>query len=46
MLNPGKVIRCALKKKSGTVQEIGLSVDKETLLQLTIERNMSELTIC
>jgi len=33
-------------KKSGTVQEIELSVDKETLLQLTNERNMSELTVC
>ena len=46
MINPGKVIRCAQKKKNGTVQEIVLSVDKETLLQLTNERNISELTVC
>jgi hypothetical protein len=45
MINSGKVIRCA-QKKNGTVQEIGLSVNKETLLQLTNERNMSELTVC
>jgi hypothetical protein len=35
MINLGKVVRCAQKKKkqkqNGTVQEIGFSVDKETL---------------
>lgn len=34
------------KNKNWTVQEIGLSLDKETLLQLTDEKNMSELTVC